>query len=109
MFKIFERLWYRLFGFWYPLQYENYKDVSYSKIGAPSHTIIYINLMNGKLKTVHYFIDILPALKDGDSYQLPRLAWATLGGFLLLTANAVHFTSSTAMSSPEQCIVIEKA
>ncbi|MGY6772006.1 hypothetical protein [Gallibacterium sp. ZY190522] len=55
MFKIFERLWYRLFGFWYPLRYENYKDVSYSKTGAPSHTIIYINLMNGKLKTVHYF------------------------------------------------------
>ena len=24
--------------------------------------------------------DILPALKDGDSYQLPRFAWTTLGG-----------------------------
>lgn len=46
-------------------------------------------------------LDILPTLKDEGSYQLPRFAWATFGGFLLLTSNEVHFTSATAMSSPD--------
>ncbi len=44
-------------------------------------------------------LDILPTLKDEDSYQLHALR-ELLGGFLLLTSNEVHFTSATAMSSP---------
>lgn len=43
--------------------------------------------------------DILPCSKERDSYQFSRFAWATLGGFLLLTANAIHFTSSTGSKS----------
>ena len=45
--------------------------------------------------------DILPAIKGGDSYQFPRFARATFGGFLLLTSVEVHFTSSTAVSQPD--------
>ena len=46
-------------------------------------------------------IDILPALKGGDSYQCSRFARATFGGFLLLTSIEIHFTSSTAVSQPD--------
>ena len=46
-------------------------------------------------------LDILPALKGGDSYQCPRFARATFGGFLLLTSIEIHFTSSTAVSQPD--------
>lgn len=48
--------------------------------------------------------DILPCSKERDSYQFSRFAWATLGGFLLLTANAIHFTSSTGKSCPDYAV-----
>ena len=46
-------------------------------------------------------VDILPALKGGDSYRRPRFARTAFGGFLLLTSVEVHFTSSTAVSQPD--------
>jgi len=48
--------------------------------------------------------DILPLLKQGDSYRVQRgiaASLAHLGGFLLLTAySAVHFTGEPGMSCP---------
>jgi len=46
---------------------------------------------------------ILPLLKQGDSYRVQRSVVALLnhlGGFLLLTAIAVHFTGEPGMSCP---------
>lgn len=45
--KFINQLKYALFGLWYPVSYENYRDISYSKIGAESHSIYWINLKNG--------------------------------------------------------------
>lgn len=53
--KFINQLKYALFGLWYPVSYENYRDISYSKIGTPSHSIYWINLKTGKHKTTHYF------------------------------------------------------
>lgn len=53
--KFINQLKYALFGLWYPVSYENYRDISYSKIGVPSHSIYWINLKTGKHKTTYYF------------------------------------------------------
>lgn len=53
--KIFERLKYWLFGFWFPISFDNYRDASHIKDGVPSHTIYWINLKTGKHKAKHYY------------------------------------------------------
>jgi|GEM_PF-3401422 len=45
-------------------------------------------------------IDILPLLKRGDSYRVQFYDLDHLGGFLLLTVIAVHFTGEPGMSCP---------